>query len=72
MRHWESPYAKKPAGIRGPSTMLLDAAIGCSAITQFNKMDPPDQFDQFVVQFAGSHNKSRAAVARDRRSARRT
>ena len=32
MGHWESPYAKKPAVIRGPSTMSLNAAISCSAI----------------------------------------
>ena len=46
VRHWESPYAKKPAGLRGPSTILLNAAIGCSAIRYSNKMGLSNQFDQ--------------------------
>jgi hypothetical protein len=53
MGHWESPYEKKPAGIRGLSTMFVDAAVSCSAITQSNKMNPSDQLNQFVNQFAG-------------------
>ncbi len=37
------------AGLQPCFWMLL---IWCSAITQSNKMDPPDQFDRFVDQFA--------------------